>query len=400
MPILPQQVQLEPTLLQFERPMKRLLYILHAYHNRGGTEQHTKDLAQGLKDDFEIAILYPENGALHLQLADGSLSSIPVPPLPIPETPVHSDEHTAALSQFIRSFKPDLIHVQHFVFWPLDILRQLSALQIPTVISFHDYYPLHPYFPMVGASDLEAALSPAYSQQIFGSDKSAYLQARFSYIRDSLQHYPHKIVPSAYLQNFLSRSLGGDFRVIEHGIRPFHVAARNANPTRLKFGCIGSLLPQKGWRSLAQGFQITLKQHPELELHFYGGGEIPPSPAPSGIFFHGPYEQGDIPSILNEFDIGIIPSVFAETFSLVLSELWLAAKPVAVSDIGALGDRVKDRLNGRKFRPGDPMAIAEVLNYFCDNDDWRSWHAPKVRLLPEMLEDYRSLYQGVIAEGR
>ena len=37
------------------------------------------------------------------------------------------------------------------------------------------------------------------------------------------------------------------------------------------------------------------------------------------------------------FDVAVIPSVFAETYCLVLSEMWMAGLPVAVSDIGALG---------------------------------------------------------------
>ena len=38
--------------------------------------------------------------------------------------------------------------------------------------------------------------------------------------------------------------------------------------------------------------------------------------------------QEDIPKICQEIDVAIIPSVFAETYSLVLSEMWMGGIPV------------------------------------------------------------------------
>lgn len=73
------------------------------------------------------------------------------------------------------------------------------------------------------------------------------------------------------------------------------------------------------------------------ELHFYGGNFNLPEANPN-IHCHGVYSQGQLPQILENIDVGIIPSVFPETFSIVLSEMWQGKVATAVSDIGALGE--------------------------------------------------------------
>ena len=40
--------------------MKKILYILHSYNNKGGTEEHTKTLVKGLSGKLDCWIVFPE----------------------------------------------------------------------------------------------------------------------------------------------------------------------------------------------------------------------------------------------------------------------------------------------------------------------------------------------------
>src|SRR5262249_2728233 len=134
------------------------------------------------------------------------------------------------------------------------------------------------------------------------------------------------------------------------------------------------------------------------ELHFFGG-PIPDVPALEGVLFHGAFRPEDLPRLCAEIDVAVIPSVFPETYCLVLSEVWMGGLPVAASGLGALGERVEEGVSGKKFRPGDPSSIAEALCWFLEQD-WRRWQVPRPRTLDAMLADYDALYQEVLGRER
>lgn len=372
----------------------RLLYILHCYYNRGGTEQHTRDLAAGLAEHFDIAIAALEKDQLHI-IKDGKTTKVfQVGQVPWPITPYEAPVFTQALAQVVGETEPDLIHIQHFFNWPLSLVDHVRAMGKPVVLSLHDYYAITPYFTMQGARDAQHALSKEFVLAIFKSDISDYLRQRLEILQKSFAQVAHKIVPSTYLQQQLKSALPGNYRVIGHGIRPFTPETK-VQSTKLRFGYVGTLLPQKGWQQLAGAFQSVHKKHPECALHFFGGGAPVKSNVPY-IQFHGTYEQHDLGRICSLIDVGVIPSVFPETFSLVLSELWHGGVPVAASSLGALGERIQDGVNGRSFNPYSTEETAAALGWFLENTSWRSWKLPQPRLLDEMIKEYCTFYNAIL----
>ena len=371
----------------------RLLLLLHCYHNRAGVEEHLRTLAGALQDSYRLAIAFPEQGQLCLMRPGERLLAFPGENLNI-LAPYRAPRLEASLNRIIELTDPDLIHLVHFVNWHLGLFQQLKASGRPLVMSFHDYYAATPYYTMQGESDPARTISPEYARSVFGRDVSQYLAQRREVISAGLAQAQALVVPSPYLAGVLQQIFPFKFRVIEYGIRPFRVKPAPKAWPELRFGYFGSLLPQKGWQPLLEAFRLIEPGHPDVQLHFYGGSAETPSPQ---VHFHGVFNQPDLPEILSQVNVGIIPSVFAETYSLVLSELWMAGLPAAVSDIGAMGERVQDLVNGRKFAPGDPARIAEVLEWFITCDDWKRWTPPPVRLAGEMAEEYDSLYQRLLA---
>jgi glycosyltransferase involved in cell wall biosynthesis len=79
------------------------------------------------------------------------------------------------------------------------------------------------------------------------------------------------------------------------------------------------------------------------------------------VSFNGHYEVGQLASRMNRIDWCIVPSVWWETFGLVISEAWMFGKPVIASDIGAMRERIRDGQDGLLFAAGDGRALAAAI---------------------------------------
>ena len=376
--------------------MPRVLYLLHRYYNRGGVEEHTRQLAQGLASTFDTWILAPEQDTVRL-LRNGREERVFRGELcPWPQTPYSLPRLEEVIVQVLDFLKPDIIHVQHFMNWHMGVLDQLAATGIPLVLSFHDYYAVTPHYTMQHVAEPRDVLRTEYSLTVFGQDLSSYLLERRKQLIASFSKIDWIVVPSRFLSLELAKAYPRQYTIIEHGIDYYPLKSKEPAPGKLRFGYVGLLIPQKGWRTLLSAFLDLQERHPEAELTFWGGGETPPQAAMPGISFKGPYEQRDLPDIAATIDVAVIPSEFRETYSYVLSEMWRAGIPVLASAIGALNERIIDNVNGKKFAVGNVQELADSLAWFSEHDEWRRWTIPRPRGKYEMLRDYENHYRRML----
>ncbi|HMO18033.1 MAG TPA: glycosyltransferase family 4 protein [Oligoflexia bacterium] len=406
----------------------RLLQITHAYYNRGGVEEHVKALATLLEKEIEIATLSPcrpndENRHYQLLIKNIPLQFYPATPISWPITPLRNEESEIAVHSAIQLFRPNIIHVHHIHHWHLGLLEQLYSYKLPVIMSFHDYYVLTPHFTMEYAPELELSeeiinseenssssengpgflTTRTYSERIFGTDISVYLKERMTYLSRQISEIDLRIVPSESAKKEFARFFSIPFEVIPHGIdlmtdisiiKPDKNFTLNnsANPP-LRFGYIGSLIRQKGWHILLKAFTEARAQNRTIELHLFGGGDILFERLPDGIYYHGKYRPSDLISILSRFDIGIIPSIFKETFSYTLSELLSAKKPVIVSSIGALRDRITDKKNGILVQPDNVQELTSAILWMAENGLTHKWELTEVRTSEDMAKEYLEIYK-------
>ena len=379
---------------------KKLLYFLHNFHNRAGTEEHVKTLASGLKEHFEIAFLYPDGPNAVLRFHDtGEERRFGLAQAPWSIFQREDPGVTEGVMAALAAFAPNLIHIHHLFNWPLNILEVVldhaSHHGAQTVMTFHDYYSATPVFTIQGVNTLSEALSKPYVEQVFQRDITPFLFERANYIGRLLQRVNVLLSPS----NFLARTLQTVFpipiRVLTHGIKLFPQRERISSAT-VRFGYVGSLLPQKGWRELLSAWNNAFQRGGiDAELHLYGGGETPAA-LPRGATYHGVYEQADLPLILSSIDIGVIPSVFPETFSLVLSEMQQAALPVIASSYGVFPERMRPGENGWIVNPYDTLNFAKLITEIAQSSSWRTWNIPQPKLSAEMADEYRVLYDTLL----
>jgi glycosyltransferase involved in cell wall biosynthesis len=157
-----------------------------------------------------------------------------------------------------------------------------------------------------------------------------------------LQHARAVIFPSAFLRDHyrvqfeLSHSAS---HVIEPGIDVMPVERTRGSQRRIAFA--GNVRAHKGGDLLPD----IIEAIPGEEWHIFGGGDeelLRALRRMRNVFIHGYYRAGALPSLLNKHRIGLalLPSIAAESYSLTLSECWLAMVPAVAFDHGAHAERI------------------------------------------------------------
>jgi glycosyltransferase involved in cell wall biosynthesis len=373
----------------------RLLYFVHQFDYPAGVSLHVRSLARGLRNDFEIAVAFPDNAnkKIWVQTAEQRYA-LPGEEVGCPLAAYNAPVIEKTIAQIVRAYRPELIHVQHWIWWPLCLMDMAAASGARTIASFHDYYAISPNWEMGDAADPMQTLTREFSLRNFGGDYTQYLQLRRDWMAKSLAAMQARVVPSDYLRRQMRVMFPLEYEVIEYGVGEFAPMAKTKSDG-LRFGFIGTLGEQKGWRLLVEAFSKIRQKHPSASLKIHGAGQDVGS-LPDGVSYHGGYRWEDLPRILAEIDVVVLPSTFSETYCMALSDAWMSETPAAVSDIGALADRVQDGINGRKFAAGNVDAIVDVLNWFLEDQSWRGWKIPRPNTERQMWTEYAALYRRLL----
>ncbi len=121
------------------------------------------------------------------------------------------------------------------------------------------------------------------------------------------------------------------------------------------------------------------------------------------VFFLGSYAVEQLQQRMARVDWCVVPSVWYETFALVISEAWMFGRPVIASNIGAMADRIRDGEDGLLFAVGDARALAETLQRAATEEGlWQRLAAgirpppPRAAMVQGMLAVYGA--EGAVEE--
>ena len=389
-------------------PRPRVLQVAHSYIGGGGTEKHSMDLAAAVSGEFlnfgaaphEALTLYCENvplGKWSYEKAGWPLTTSDLP------------ANDRGWVDILNQVKPKLIHLQHLLNHPLSLLVKLTGTGIPVVVSLHDYYFLCPDFHLHNCPGVHSCES-CFPGRFKGP--AQYQALRRDLLGASLRSAAALIAPSQSTAK-LMREVYPDLNitVIPHGIRgPARIrrAAEKLRASRvargeggkIRFGMIGNLLPVKGIDVILKVWPLVAKG--AAELHIYGASDIQyvQRCKDLGIYYHGPYGEMDLPQVLSQIDVGIMPAQVQETFSYTLSEFFAGGIPVIGSDYGALGDRIESGVNGLKVPHDDIQAWVQAINLTISDALLRERMKQGVRLpdsIDQMAAQYAKLYREVMA---
>lgn len=407
---------------QLIRP--KIAYVMHfppGSNQSGGTGKHCRLLYRHL-DGFLKYVVYPQENTLEIdEYAPVGKRTFTYPAGKRENTFISDPQTEKAFSKLLEQFRPDIVHFQHLLGLPLNLIKIAREHSVKIVVTLHDGYFLCPDFILLemgeiycdGCTDLrrcDLCLSARYDM------KPGFQRKWRETCRAMLELADRIIVPSEYQRKLCARVLAFDSRrmsVIEHVIPSREPASRN--PSRdtsvLRVGFVGHV------EERTKGRDVILKllqenTNPNTEWHFFGEGSSihgylrDANIKPQGkLFFHGYYKEGYLQQNLakNDITVAVIPTVQYESHSYVLSEVWQAGIPVIATDIAALGERIRKNGGGWLYTLGsEPSSILKILDSIReDSNEYKSKvheiESAKHQSFTEYISKYKELYTELIA---
>jgi glycosyltransferase involved in cell wall biosynthesis len=205
----------------------------------------------------------------------------------------------------------------------------------------------------------------------------------------------HFVSPSSFLKNrYVEWGLDKSrITVLENGQLPVEQLAPRRlqeSETRNRFGYFGQINPFKGLEVLLKALsQLPWRSHGKIVLEVHGAnmeiqteeyrGKInlllEPLVKSGTVEWHGPYQPHEMRSRMAGIDWVVVPSIWWENSPMVIQEALGFGRPLVVSDIGGMAEKVTDGVDGVHVPAGNVTAWARTLGELASGDQWAQLQA-------------------------
>jgi glycosyltransferase involved in cell wall biosynthesis len=292
-------------------------------------------------------------------------------------------------AEFLRVLKPDVVHFHHFLLFGIDLLtltrRVLPSARI--IFTFHEFLVICAaggHMLRIHDKTLCSRASSVRCHQCFPQLGPDHFFAREMWMKKHLAAADAFTTPSRFMiERFSEWGVPAEkLHHVTNGQRRYGESrdATRDGRARNRFGFFGQLVDVKGVWLLLEAVQLLRSAgfgsfvieinggnlqyaSPEraAELEAFRVAEAARPFAERMVFFNGPYEVDQLAQRMARVDWVVVPSVWWESFGLVISEAMMFRRPVIASAIGGPLERVKDEVDGLLFSAGDATALAAVL---------------------------------------
>ena len=376
----------------------RVLHLVHQYlpEHVGGTELYTQSVARTLASlGHQTGIFYRHHAAgqgleQHRDEDVALWAAWSGPENPTRRFMATFGDATIErlFERALDDFRPDLVHVQHLMGFPVQLLHLLRQRRIPYVVTLHDYWWICANAQLLTNYGLQicdgprlwlncgrCALARAGMDALWPAAPALVplLAARARLQHQALDQADQLIAPTRFVKDWhVGHGLpAAQIEVLPHGIeRPLEPAPRVTTTDSLRFAYIGGLAWQKGIHVLIEAFK---RVKGEAELWVAGSEASDPayahllrSMAGPRVRFMGELSREQVWGCLAKVDVLAVPSLWYEAFSLIAHEAFLAGIPVIASRLGALAEVVQDGVDGLLVPPSDVSAWTATLQRLVD----------------------------------
>lgn len=409
-------------------PRPRVLFIIST--KTGGTPQTNQDLMTGLGDRYHPMLLicdskeisfYDARPEEHVLLEEIKLRS------PINPTAHTSKEYDNIVGDLLIRYGIELVHIRHIAWHSVSLARLASRLDIPTVLSFHDFYTICPTVNLLDENQTFCGgectategrcPTPIWSEYRLVNLKHNFIKTwqhnmakMFEYVdafvttAPSAKEMMTKIYPQLEQANFKVIPHGRDFPHLQ--TEPTFVLRppKPNQPLRVLFP--GNISSSKGAELIVEVKKLDVNNR--LEFHFLGRTR---HFLKSVGTLHGTYTRADFDQWMQKIRphcVGIF-SIWPETYCHTLTESWASGVPVVAVNKGAVGERISRHGGGWLIDEVDPevvynrlLAIADdVEGYIEKISDLNQWQLTYARQnnIDTMAAQYHQLYQQVISKS-
>lgn len=381
----------------------KILHLVHQYppEQVGGTERYTQNLATyQAQMGHEVGVVVP---------SAGSQSSTPQQEAGVwvYRLPAGGRGATAVflqtfypagwgkqLQQIFHQFQPEIIHIQHLMGWPSQLYKLLTKNSAKVVLTLHDYWWVCANAQLLTNYDLQLCEGP---DKYLNCGRCVVARANRPSLRPAaplfapllawrnrqLHHIGRLaklvIAPAGFVADWYEKQQLGFCKaiVVPHGLElPAGLQNKQGETTSnrpLRLLYVGGLSYQKGVHVVVQAVAPLGEQ---VQLTIVGNEQFDPvyseqlrQTAGANTYFLGKQQPTAVYHLMAEADVVLVPSLWYETFVLVISEAFGLGVPVLASRLGVLADRVQDGINGRLLPAGEPQAWQEAIQQLLDQPE-------------------------------
>ena len=260
-------------------------------------------------------------------------------------------------SQVLRQVKPDVIILHNLTAVGKNIWRPIRKSNVPCLQWIHDLGLVCFNFSRFKSGRQCARLCTACRIQkvfrfslIYGAKNFAFVSPSRATMQDTerfadLSAWRREVIP--YPNTYV--------------VKP-KIWDRDAEP-RLLY--VGRLDPPKGVEMMLRAAQRALSVK-KFRLDILGAGTLDEllRRAYSGspwVEFHGSVDQETIAEFMSRATALLVPSVWRETFGIVVAHALFAGLPVLGSRTGGIVELIADGQTGRLLPPGDELAWSDAI---------------------------------------
>lgn len=324
----------------------------------------------------------------------------------------------------LNYINPDVIHFHHYIHLGMEMVRgartwiKQEKKKCRLVMTLHEYMPICANDGQMikkGSGKLCYGYNPLDCKQCFPERSTTEFKMRELYLRSYLNTVDHFIAPSHFLKDRyvtwgvpaekISMIDNGQLRAEKLPKREFFEGDRRA-----VFAYFGQINPFKGLDVLLEALQYLPKEIlVDVQIQIHGSGLENQEEAfqekvtalmkkyKKYIRFFGPYEPSELGNLMQNVDWVVMPSIWWENSPLVIQEALKYGRPLMVSNIGGMAEKVRDGLDGVHFQYKNPQAVALAMQKAIEPAFYEKVYATMSRPLwvEDAAREHISLYKGL-----
>jgi glycosyltransferase involved in cell wall biosynthesis len=283
----------------------------------------------------------------------------------------HQESLISWFSDLIRALKPTVVHTHHYANLGLEYLRIIKQIdpKIKIIMTLHEYMAIcSNNGQMIKKGSFKLCSRESYEdcRQCFPEKTAEDFWLRKHYFQSQFTLIDQFVSPSEFLrQRYIQWGLSSNkIVVIENGQAdelPMPPRQISEGETRNRFAFFGQINPFKGLDVLLEALiQMPKADRKKIVLEVHGANleyqsadfkeKIETLRAPlikQGVVqWVGPYQPYELRQRMTGIDWIVVPSIWWENSPMVIQEAFVCDKPLLVSNIGGMAEKVIDGVNG------------------------------------------------------
>lgn len=290
----------------------------------------------------------------------------------------HPESALTWFADLLRALRPTIVHAHHYMHLGVEFLRVIRNVDpaIRIHLTLHEYMAICRNNGQMIKTDgrrLCTRATPDDCRACFPQHSAEDFWLRRQFLSGYFDLVDGFVSPSWFLRQ----------RYVDWGIDPARItviengqADEPALPprplaegeTRNRFGFFGQITPFKGLDVVIDALsQLRRKQRRDIVLEVHGANlelqtaeyraRVEQARAPlveEGVVqWVGPYQPHELRNRMAGVDWVVVPSVWWENSPMVIQEAFLCGRPLLVSDIGGMAEKVRDDVDGLHVGTGN-----------------------------------------------